>query len=393
MTELRDTTDSEQQAAESEPACFRLPRWDVENVPPSRKGDFDGVERRSETFKNVFVEDDSQFRSIVPRVTHWSVAWSDLMMTMFILFLSMFVYQAAHKEFLVSDEVEILGGDSTEAIEIAHESRGAYPFAPIKPGAPLVTAGTVKKIERLHLQNVDPETPFFEAERRGDLARIEQSLEPPVLFMDEKKRAISTDDQPEGIVPGGPEEGGIQGDIIQPRPLLVEGLGATTSNSSMEDVFSLSQEALDRFNLNAFASIDLVPNTSMRIVLTADMLFDTGEAELRSKAKDSLEKIGSTIQQTPYMINVVGHTDNVPMSSARFPSNWELSVAQASSVGRFLIEELEMSPQQFLISGFASYRPMLPNTNMANRAVNRRVEIIISKRLPRPVDTGPENLK
>ena len=92
------------------------------------------------------------------------------------------------------------------------------------------------------------------------------------------------------------------------------------------------------------------------------------------------------------MINVIGHTDNQPMHSSRFASNWELSVVRASSVARFLIEEIEMDPTQFIVSGYGSNRPRRPNTNVINRAANRRVEIIISKRLAPAIKATSENL-
>ena len=82
------------------------------------------------------------------------------------------------------------------------------------------------------------------------------------------------------------------------------------------------------------------------------------------------------------MIEVVGHTDNQSMRSDTFPSNWELSVARASSVARFFIEETDMNPNQFLVSGFSSYRPLHPNTTAQNRAANRRIEVIISNKYP-----------
>ena len=80
------------------------------------------IERRSAS-NTVFHVDDSPFQSTTPAATHWSVAWSDLMMTMFILFLSMFVYQAANVEFLGKKTPEILGGDTTGALEFAGERR------------------------------------------------------------------------------------------------------------------------------------------------------------------------------------------------------------------------------------------------------------------------------
>lgn len=131
----------------------------------------------------------------------------------------------------------------------------------------------------------------------------------------------------------------------------------------------------------------------MRIVLTGDLLFNAGESELSTNARESLQKVTAVIRSTPYMINVVGHTDNIPMRSSKFKSNWELSLARASTVARYLIEETGMDPNQFVVSGYSSYRPVEPNTTAENRAKNRRVEIIISKRLPEPLPATAENLK
>ena len=86
---------------------------------PSKPGSISAPPQTAHQFQaNSFTIADSFYRSRLPRATHWSVAWSDLMMTMFILFLSMFVYQAAHKDFLVSDSPQVIGGSTTDAIEL-----------------------------------------------------------------------------------------------------------------------------------------------------------------------------------------------------------------------------------------------------------------------------------
>jgi chemotaxis protein MotB len=82
------------------------------------------------------------------------------------------------------------------------------------------------------------------------------------------------------------------------------------------------------------------------------------------------------------MINVIGHTDDQPVKTARFPSNWELSLARASQVARFLIDSTDLPPTQFRVTGYSLYRPLVPNTSESNRARNRRVEIVLSKELP-----------
>jgi len=168
---------------------------------------------------------------------------------------------------------------------------------------------------------------------------------------------------------------------------------ASVVDRNVDTIFTLSKDNIAQLGLTSFASIDLVPDQTMRIILTGDLLFETGNAELNQSSKVSLQKIASVIRDIPYMINVVGHTDNIPMHSEKYATNWELSVARASTVARFLVEEMNMNPQQFVVSGYSSFRPMRPNTNARNRSVNRRVEIIISKRLPTPVTATAENLK
>ncbi|OPZ02827.1 MAG: putative lipoprotein YiaD precursor [candidate division BRC1 bacterium ADurb.BinA364] len=121
----------------------------------------------------------------------------------------------------------------------------------------------------------------------------------------------------------------------------------------------------------------------MRIVLTGDVLFDTGQADLRPAARQSLRTIAEILRRTPYVVNVVGHTDNVPMSSPRYPSNWELSTARACQVARFLIDEMGLPGDRFFVSGHSYFQPVKPNDTASNRAANRRVEIIITKDRPR----------
>jgi chemotaxis protein MotB len=82
------------------------------------------------------------------------------------------------------------------------------------------------------------------------------------------------------------------------------------------------------------------------------------------------------------MVNIVGHTDDLPINTEEFPSNWELSTARASKVARFFMNEMNMPGENFYISGHASYQPVKPNDNEIDRAANRRVEIIITKERP-----------
>lgn len=152
--------------------------------------------------------------------------------------------------------------------------------------------------------------------------------------------------------------------------------------SSIADIYDMSVAAVRTNDLHSVSKIDLVPDKAVRIILASDLLFDTGKAELKPDAKRSLERIGAIIARSPYVVNVVGHTDDVPIHSARFPTNWELSAIRACRVARFLIDSLHLEANRFYISGHAYYRPLFPNSSKTNRAANRRVEIIITKELP-----------
>jgi len=354
------------------------------------------IERRS-AGNTVFQVDDATFGSSMPKTSHWSVAWSDLMMTMFVLFLSMFVYQTANQEFLQKQGKEIIGGDTTTALETLDSSGASFPFAPIYPGLPLITAGSVKKVDHINAknnetaqQNVLPAEP---SPKQAVAAKEPEIIDKPTPAVPPDKIIMMIPHEKEESLPvlSATEVPRPKENITEPLPLIAE-KPEPAKDLSFQKIYTLSKDALESNNLEKFASIDIVPDKTMRIILTSDLLFGLGESELSQDALQSLRKIGAVIRYSPYMINVVGHTDNIPMRSHKFKSNWELSVARASTVVRFLIKDLGMAPSQFVVSGFSSYRPLKPNTNAANRAKNRRVEIIISKQLPAPVPATANNL-
>ena len=355
------------------------------------------IERRSAS-NTVFHIDDTPFQSTTPAATHWSVAWSDLMMTMFVLFLSMFVYQMAHDDFLEPMRQEIIGGDTTEALQSTDSSGASLPFDPISPSLPLMTAGTIKKVERVPIeelkQEVVPEVKEEIVEKEQPPEEIKLNPEIPTTVTNSLAIIIEKDlDVPP---PPAQQPLPIPSDtVLEPRPLIPEEPQAapiSSASDSIQDIYKLSETALKKNDLGKFATLDLVPDKTMRIILSGDLLFSLGNSNLSQSAENSLYTLANVLKTTPYMINVVGHTDNIPMASSRFRSNWELSVARASVVARFLIDEIGMDPTQFVVSGYASYRPVVPNTSSKNRAKNRRVEIIISKRLPKPQPATLENL-
>jgi len=105
--------------------------------------------------------------------------------------------------------------------------------------------------------------------------------------------------------------------------------------------------------------------------------FSLGSADVRTDFLPVLEKIHNLLRTTEGMIRIAGHTDNLPISNARFRSNWELSSARAVSVLHELIDIEGLDPARFVVAGYAETRPVASNDNSFDRAKNRRVDISI----------------
>jgi chemotaxis protein MotB len=105
--------------------------------------------------------------------------------------------------------------------------------------------------------------------------------------------------------------------------------------------------------------------------------FTSASAELRPSAIPTLESIAAQLPATP--IRIEGHTDNLPMHSAQYASNWELSSARASVITRFLLEHSHANPAQLSVAGYAEFHPVASNATEEGRARNRRVDIVFLK--------------
>lgn len=124
-------------------------------------------------------------------------------------------------------------------------------------------------------------------------------------------------------------------------------------------------------------SIDLAADQrGVTLYAVGGTLFESGQSEITPDGRQFLLRLAPPLQQVPYKILIEGHTDDVPISTGRFPSNWDLSTARASSVVRLLIEAGGIDPVRLSAAGHAHYRPRIDPTP-ENRAKNRRVEIVI----------------
>lgn len=114
------------------------------------------------------------------------------------------------------------------------------------------------------------------------------------------------------------------------------------------------------------------------------ILFDLGKAKLKPSVYPLLAKVGEMAKKWPSQVRVEGHTDDLPIHTAEFPSNWELSAIRAINVIHFFEESVGVNPDKLYCVGYGSHKPLVPNTSVENRAKNRRVEIFFEDARKKP---------
>jgi chemotaxis protein MotB len=114
----------------------------------------------------------------------------------------------------------------------------------------------------------------------------------------------------------------------------------------------------------------------INLLIQDRILFAAGTANLTNEGLPVLDRIANLIKDKPYEVSIEGHTDNTPIRSIRYPSNWELSTARAAAVLRHLIER-GVPAERMRAIGYADTRPIAPNDSPASRAKNRRVELVL----------------
>jgi chemotaxis protein MotB len=105
--------------------------------------------------------------------------------------------------------------------------------------------------------------------------------------------------------------------------------------------------------------------------------FDPGSAAVRDASIEALGAVADGLKEEHGPIAVEGHTDNIPISTAQFPTNWELSTARATTIVRYLVDKNGLAPERLSATGYAEYRPEGDNATPEGRASNRRVDLVL----------------
>lgn len=140
------------------------------------------------------------------------------------------------------------------------------------------------------------------------------------------------------------------------------------------------QDALVNFDQDEL-SVE-VKNGKVYVSLSDKLLFPSGSANLNTEGEEAIGKVGAVLKQNPRInIDVVGHTDSIPINTARYKNNWDLSVARATTITELLTNEFEISGKRLTASGMSKYQPVASNDTKEGRAKNRRTEIVLTPKL------------
>ena len=125
-------------------------------------------------------------------------------------------------------------------------------------------------------------------------------------------------------------------------------------------------------------AIDVKSDSRGVVISVADNLFfETGSADIKGASKEVFDSLATVLTKLPQMIRIEGHSDNIPIKNASYPSNWELSASRAINVAKYLIDAHGIQPERLSTTGYAEFRPITSNDSPDGRAKNRRVDIVI----------------
>lgn len=159
----------------------------------------------------------------------------------------------------------------------------------------------------------------------------------------------------------------------------VRGIGNENLTGYAADIppeAALQQELSEQLASEAGVNISIEAR-GVVISLQDDILFDAGSAELSAPARRTLDKLVASLKPLGRPFRVEGHTDNSPIATSRYPSNWELSTARATNILKYLLSRHHFAPELMSAAGYGEFRPVADNSSIGGKQRNRRVDIVI----------------
>jgi len=250
-----------------------------------------------------------------------------------------------------------------------------------------VTSGKYKKKEAELAESMTRESNLrADVERlNGEIVRLQQELEQSRKQFDEaaaligelKSRLTKLGQNVEELATEkGQLAAGLQDAEARLEELRKQKAAAEARAATFRNLIDKLRSMIDAGQLQV-----TIRNGRMLIVLPNDVLFDSGRIDVKRAGQDTLMQVAQVLAGIgDRRFLVAGHTDNIPIKTARFPSNWELSTGRAVEVTKILIAG-SMKPQVLGAAGYAEFDPVAPNESPEGRALNRRIEIILEPNL------------
>lgn len=173
----------------------------------------------------------------------------------------------------------------------------------------------------------------------------------------------------------------IMGEGVGDDVLMNSGEDTQSAQQSQEEeqqasLLQLLNQIIEQKGLQDYVSVEKVER-GVSVILVDSLLFQSGRADLKAESKEVLLDIAAVLNEIDNQIIIEGHTDNLPIHTYMFASNWELSTARAVVVTRFLVENAGVNPTRISAQGYGEFRPIVSNDTAENKARNRRVNILI----------------
>jgi chemotaxis protein MotB len=201
---------------------------------------------------------------------------------------------------------------------------------------------------------------------------------------DEKKQrevsaAIDTAFRSMGILADG-SRGIAKGAGLSPLPKNAVLIEQPVSQAMVKDDLNRMKQELERSLAKEIGQHSVaigLTREGLVISLREAGFFDSGSANPKPATLPALREIAAKLGESPYDLRIEGHTDNVPIHSAEFDSNWELSSARATRIARLFLGMKALAPERIAAAGYAEYHPVASNDTAEGRAQNRRVDLVI----------------
>jgi chemotaxis protein MotB len=167
-----------------------------------------------------------------------------------------------------------------------------------------------------------------------------------------------------------------------------------TKDANMAAVKSQLERYVERQHLQSKVQVSMSQAGLVITLLSDRTYYDSGSADLRPETMRLIDEVAGQIRHVRNDLRVEGNTDDIPIATANYPTNWELSAARATGVTRYLVEHDKIAPTRLSFAGYGQFRPKFPNDTDAHRQQNRRVDIVIlnGSDTPQPPNASEETV-